>query len=341
MRRRFVILILVMLAVACEKVVQPTGKAIAFDVMMADALTTRAEITGDNIPSNGVYLYGKKEAEDVFAGKILTREVIGDGVVTGRWLPEGGGTWDDEANYTFWAYSSNAGNGSITVSESGKQVSVTQPTSYSPDGFADYLLSYQVAVAPTTNHSLVPIQLEHSMTKVELYVFRGSAMTADAGVSIEIDDISFDNIYNSSLMQCPELKNVKDSGNNVWSSEHGSSTVSYSLSVSDASIPERTDDAEPVMSFIAIPLELADMTDYTLSITYTVTVTKGSETIVNSYGPIAYRLKDYGFGWKSSHLVRYAFHIDSAIHLTGSILDWVEVDYIEGTLLPPVEVENQ
>lgn len=341
MRSVSIILIFSLLVSSCHKMEKPAGKSIAFDVTMTDEVTTKAEITSGNLASNNIYLYGKKGSDYIFKGTYLTQEKTDDGVVTGRWLPSGGATWDDSANYAFWAYSSNAGNGTISVAEDGKEMTVTQPTAYSSDGFADYLMSYQVSVSPTTNHPLVPIQLEHAMTKVELYVFRGSGMTSEAGVSISIDEVYFDNVYNSSVMRCPELKNVTASGNNVWSSEPGTTTAKYSLSVGDSSIPERSDEAEPVMSFIAVPVSLADMSGYTLSITYTVTLTKNSETVTSTYGPITYNLKDYSSGWLSSHKVRYVFSIDSAIHLTGSISDWVEVDYIEGTLLPPVEVENE
>ena len=41
-------------------------------------------------------------------------------------------------------------------------------------------------------------------------------------------------------------------------------------------------------------------------------------------------------GWVSGHRVRYVLTVDNSIHLSGSVVDYQDVDYLEGVLLPDI-----
>ena len=92
------------------------------------------------------------------------------------------------------------------------------------------------------------------------------------------------------------------------------------------------------MRFISIPVTNADMQAsdrYKLKLSYTVTVSNTvshvSET--NSHTEI-FDLSAVTASWQSGHRVKYELCISSGIELTGSIVDWIDVEYVEGVVLP-------
>jgi hypothetical protein len=40
--------------------------------------------------------------------------------------------------------------------------------------------------------------------------------------------------------------------------------------------------------------------------------------------------------WLPGHHVVYTLEVDTGIHIEGTISPWIDVDYIEGTVLPDV-----
>ena len=92
------------------------------------------------------------------------------------------------------------------------------------------------------------------------------------------------------------------------------------------------------MGFIAVPVDKADM-EAVLNIRYSVKVAS-----VNGGTPVEFEasfdLSDYtSLGWMSNHKVKYELVIDTGISLKGRITDWIEVDYIEGIVLPEIKEE--
>jgi hypothetical protein len=41
--------------------------------------------------------------------------------------------------------------------------------------------------------------------------------------------------------------------------------------------------------------------------------------------------------WLPGHHVVYTLEVDTGIHIEGTISPWIDVDYIEGTILPEIK----
>lgn len=325
MRRSLHILAMIVLLVSCSKVsvIVPDSEQICFEVITpesADVTTrsaeenagamTKAEVTMSNVASS-IRVFGKENASTLWSG--------GTGLTLNnqRWKPTTAKLWNDASSYIFHAYAYDKGNGSITISDEGKTIKVTQ------DGTVDYLLSYNASYAPSNTHTLVPLYLEHAMAKVEVYVERAQSMS---GKTITITSLSIENVRNDATMVCYYHRPYNASGQNGWSYTFGSSVTSHTVqNVQNESIT--TESSSPLMSFFAIPVDRTAMNSYTMTIDYTI------EGVVYKD---SFNLRDYSEGWLQGHKIRYKFVIDNSIHLTGTISDWIEVDYIEGTLTPPV-----
>ena len=100
-----------------------------------------------------------------------------------------------------------------------------------------------------------------------------------------------------------------------------------------------TDDPIKVMEFLALPA--SHNMPYSLTVKYDV-IEKEDDKIVerSSFAPAPFILRNYTTdGWRSGHRVKYNLSIDNGINLSGNIADWVEMEYIEGVILPKNEFE--
>lgn len=320
---------------------------IAFQVFADNEMyvpEVRSEITQDNISS--VTLFAKANNTNIFAPNAsISINKPQTGVI---WKPNTKYYWNNDVNYIFhgYAHSPIPSGGSLTVNSEGRGVTITQPATLSFDkggqaNTIDYLLSYQVNYEPSNTHQPVPIMLEHALTKVSLYVSRATSMN-----SLEISNVQvkFSKIKNQATLFCNKQKDYhKDyETNNEWSYNLGTSVADYSKIYGNADVKDEKNTTGPLMSFIAIPNDHEGMRDYQLSLSYDVTIhgTGGAQDTKHSYSR-TFSLYDVSTMWQSGHHVIYKFLIDNGIHLTGSIVDWIDVDYIEGTVLPPIIVDNK
>ena len=77
------------------------------------------------------------------------------------------------------------------------------------------------------------------------------------------------------------------------------------------------------------------MDGYKLVLTY---YNNGDDTSGNPTYRYEFVLKDYSSnGWMSGHRVRYVLTVDNSIHLMGSIVDYQDVDYMDGVMLPDIQ----
>ena len=265
-------------------------------------------------------------------------------------------TWDSngELYYQFYCYAfsgnSNLGKNLVISNEAlGRQFIVTQPEVASWDapaaagqnadgsGTVDYLLSYLVNVppSPSKNYPLVQLQLEHAMAKVEVDVQMATAMVG----KIKNVSVAISGIKRGATMLCIQPKFDTEPGSNTWSVNLNSSLSPASYKVnnivcSDANLAEGENLISTDMSFIAVPVTRTEMDGYKLVLTY---YNSGDDISDDPTYKYEFLLKDFTpNGWMSGHRVRYVLTVDNSIHLASSIVDYQDVDYMEGVMLPDI-----
>ena len=138
-------------------------------------------------------------------------------------------------------------------------------------------------------------------------------------------------IRRGATMLCLQPKQDGEEGTNTWhvTFTENLSTASYTVNSVNSTDLNRTGNENgiaPDMSFIAIPVMNEEMDGYTLTLTYYIE----SQPYVYSFD-----LKKFTpDGWVNGHKVRYVLTIDNSIHLTGKIVDFEDVDYIEAVVMP-------
>lgn len=343
-RHTYIVLFFSLLLIACsrEESAQTISKEILFRVNTPEVLLTKAEVTDDNLSSAVVKVYESVVSSGIlYGGEELVPEVL-DGVQTGVWKPWSNPTWSsygDNENLAFYAYAylpKTAEDAGLTIKERGYEIVVSQPDTYSPDDNVDYLMSNAVRV-PTdiTKGKVIPLNLEHAMSKVELYVYCADAMESNESQTIEIDilDLYIEKIHTDvTMVYAPQSIDEK------WTrSSYGSADGIYTCPDTFQVIPWNEEDPSGNMAlgFIAVPVSNQRM-EAVMHISYSIAVDGNDPITFNSQ----FNLADYTpSGWKSNHKIKYELKIDTGISLTGEISDWVEVDYIEGVILPEVEDE--
>lgn len=364
--KRIIYIIFLMAVLSCDKEGQcgRAGGIMEFSVMTPDLLVTKAEVLKDEqtntLNTTNLYIYGAKSSG-------TTSEILVDApgaplVYNGDtkvWNPQvwiynnyqysqGSLQWEEDYYYRFYgfAYSAEANttidHGTITITNNtyGRQFTVTQPESGNGDGTVDYLLSYLVNVNPNT-FPLVPIHLEHAMARVDVDVQIANSMFVKdkddkiTGCHVEDISVSISGIRRKATMLCLQPKQYGEEGSHTWYITHDAATTHATYTA--GSIENTANNLEgaqngisPDMSFIAVPVTQDEMQDYVLTLTY-------HGNLSNTEYTYDFLLKDYSpHGWINGHKVKYILTIDNSIHLTGKILDYEDVDYIEAVIVPDI-----
>lgn len=318
--------------------------SILFRVNTPEVTLTKGEVTEETIETASVVkVYETAVSEGaLYNGSLLTPEMNGS-EYTGVWKPISGSTWSnyeyDNLSFHAIAYSpENAETNGLTIKSKGHEIAVSQPHSYDPSSNIDFLLAKEVRV-PTdlARKKVIPLNLEHAMAKVELYVYCADAMANDDDITITIDQLNIEGIHTDLTMIYAPQSTVEK-----WSrKDYGQADATYTLpagfEVKARNGENLTDNL--AMGFIAVPVDKADM-EAVLNIRYSVSVAS-----VNDGTPVEFEasfdLSDHtSLGWMSNHKVKYELVIDTGISLKGRITDWIEVDYIEGIVLPEIKEEQ-
>lgn len=352
MRRYVFILSSLLVVLSCSKEDRrAVEKAMEFSVNIPEVAVTKAEVTESGLTgrTDKIYVYGMMSDGTSSIPVFESPGVAGlyyDNIAK-IWNPKQGNAvvkWENNYYYRFYgyAYSSNARVGTDLIIANdiyGRQFTVTQPENASwtapaaagaasdVSGTIDYLLSYLVSIPPSANYPLVPLHFEHAMSKVEVDVRLAQAMIGKvSGISVNIGGIK-----RGATMLCLQPKQDGEEGTNTWhvTFTENLSTASYTVdSVNDTQLNQTGNEngIAPDMSFIAIPVMNEEMDGYTLTLTYFIE----SQPYVYSFD-----LKKFTpDGWVNGHKVRYVLTIDNSIHLTGKIVDFEDVDYIEAVVMP-------
>lgn len=349
---------LLFLSVSCQKEhPQLADNRISFRVYTPLDIATKAEVTDESIKDtdeSSVYVYESHQNLFGTSGRLLIPEIDGQ-EYSGRWLPKGQPSWGENTwnqDYQFWGWAySPAGTGGLRISDAGKTVTVTQPSTYPSGGeYVDYLLSYihsEPALSSSSDkRKSIPLVFEHALVMVDIYLYRALSMTDNTSINQSVDlvvnELTLGKIYNVGSISCNSHSyNSTNQQPNVWSVQSKSGSVDYSIkNIQDGDIKTR-DEAianAPTMRFISIPVTNSDMLPsdrYKLKVSYTVTVSNTATGVreTNSYTEV-FQLSAVTASWQSGHRVKYELCISSGIELTGSIADWIDVEYVEGVVLP-------
>ena len=346
------------------------ARSMQFSVLTPEIVSTKGEVTVDGLISgtnpDQVYVYGVA-SDGVSSSPVFTfpgTAKLQYQSTTKTWKPlqinpETGKTdidelWDNSGTlyYQFYgyAYSGNAALGTdlvINNEAAGRQFTIYQPETaewsaaakVDGSGTLDYLLSYLVDVppAPSNNYPLVKLQLEHAMAKVEVDVQIASAMLG----KVKNMKLQFSGIERAATMLCLQPKLDIESGTNSWIVNLKNLKATYTVTdivCSEANLAEGEGVISPDMSFLAVPVTNSEMAGYGLMLSYYDIDAPLTGDPTYEY---EFDLKDFSpKGWMSGHRVRYVLTIDDSIHLTSQIVDFEDVDYMEGVMLPDIAGTN-
>lgn len=329
MRREFTILLMTLLLLSgCESSDVTLGESpeIAFNAEHVQ----RGAMTQSDIDNGTVYVCGvQNNTTKIYNNAPITR----DGA-TGKWFPATKRNWTEGSSYSFYGYAYNTTNGLTLVSgKDGLEIEVQQPTTYNEEAMIDYLLSYTFRVADGAMKPIVQLHLEHAMSLIEIYVVRGNMFDA------RLTKMTFENIYSAGSMKCTAQAMVNSGERNVWqTTPSGLNNVVYTFEpTSTTMIGDERENTEAVMKIMCLPQQITVNTK--LSIEYEINEKVTPESADNF---VAHKEEFYLFNYnpinyQSGHRVIYTATIDSGVNLVGVVKDWVNVDYIEGTVLPEID----
>ena len=327
MKRLFYILFAMVLLSACndgEVVIGNSGE-IAFNAKHM----SRGAMTQDDIDQSLVYVYGvQNNTSRIYNNAPITRDAA-----TGKWFPSTKRSWTEGSSYSFYGYAYNTMSGLTLLSgKDGLEIEVQQPTTYNEAAMIDYLLSYTFKVADGAMKPIVQLHLEHAMSLVEIYVVRGNMFDA------RLTKMTFENIYTSGSMKCTSQAIANSGERNIWqTTPSGLNNAVYTFEpTSTTIIGDERENTEAVMKIMCLPQQITANTKLIIEYEINEKVTPESpdnfvahreEFLLFNYNPINYQ---------SGHRVIYTATIDSGVNLVGVVKDWIDVDYIEGTVLPEI-----
>lgn len=329
MRRIYAILFLVLILSACSRGGYDVTIAQSDEIAFNAEHIQRGAMTQEDIDNRSVYIYGvQNNTSRIYNNAPITRDAA-----TGKWFPSTKRSWVEGSSYSFYGYAYNTLNGLTLVSgKDALEIEVQQPTTYNEAAMIDFLLSYTYKVADGAMKPIVQLYLEHAMSLVEIYVVRGNMFDA------RLTKMTFENIYTSGSMKCTAQAIANSGERNVWqTTPSGSNNVVYTFEPTATTIiGDKRENTEAVMKIMCLPQQITANTKLTIEYEINEKVTADSpdnfvahkeEFYLYNYNPINYQ---------SGHRVIYTATIDSGVNLEGVVTDWVNVDYIEGTVLPEI-----
>lgn len=293
---------------------------ITFGVSGLD-IETRALIT--DFTAQSITVYGvKNNTTPLFDGSASTTLIKGTG---NNWTTNPQKQWEDGSSYSFYAHThspaSPQNDASISVKNSGLEITVAQPSSYSEDNMVDYMLSHAYKVADGKNYHTVILYMQHAMSWIEVVVEK-----EDIGHTIALNEISLRNIYRTANMKCDAQAVALSGYHNLWNTTlTGSNNTTYTkekpLFNPDGTLLGK-------MSILAVPQQLGAST--TLTVSYSVTENDGTKEYTETFNLYNYN----PYVWESGHKITYTLTINTGVQLKAHIDDWIESGYIEGIITP-------
>ncbi len=348
----FLLVATIMLAVGCNNGSEPAwqGTPIEFGTSLLDVSTRvgadQEGVDGGTVP---VFVTGRKDNQNFYPiSTSATGERIVENDATAKWLPQNANNvrqWEAASNYVFNGYayhpsSATSSGGGLTISSKGLQIVVQQPTSYQPEKMVDYLYSRTFTTSGAAR-PLVQLDLEHAMSLVEIRIVKHESIE-----SAYLKSLTIDNLFTQATMNCTPTP-YGDANPNSWKiALSGTNDTDYSIEGGDPTddtpatphlpMVNRGEDGQVMMNILAVPQQLSAANtirvSYWVNERYSATspdnyVLHEATFVLNNYTP---------YVWAPGHRIVYTLEVDTGIHLQGVIKPWVEVDYIEGTVLPNI-----
>lgn len=305
---------------SCSKMGTETGgRYITFGIGGdIDAVQSKGVLTTENLSATGntVKVFGTRGGTTILDGVAISKNDQ-----TGYWYPSPSQTWTENVAYVFRAY---AYSGSPTVSADGKTATITEPDTYSQDGFVDYLFSDEVKVTAekSYDHPTIDLKLAHVLPTVEFYVLKDPSMK-----TVNVLSLSVTGFFNKG-----EIKYNADG----WSTTPSGTATDATYTISGKySVGLDLNSTAAVMKIITMSQQLTE--ECKLTVTYEVDESVAQDgSLMNSHTE-SFILSNYGkTGLLHGHRAIFYLTVDTGIHLQSTIVPWVEVDYIEGTVLPTI-----
>lgn len=347
-----VLLWLLMVLSGCAEVFDEsrTYGTITFGTQEIDVSSTRALIDQDAIDAGGVPVFvhgimnGSTRLYPVSSssqGEQLTQETT-----TAKWLPNNENNYKDWVagnNYSFTSYAytpSTATSSMLDIEGYGKRVTINQPSTYDHNLMVDYMLSHTFTVADGRMRPVVELDLEHAMTLVEVRVVKHESI-AEA----YIESVEMSGFFRGATMNCTAPANYNSGNTNKWTVDLlGNPDTVYSIEGGEPTdeanrlpMKLRNEEGCVTLYFLAIPQQMEK--NHTLSVSFWVNerFDEGSEDNFVRH-EATFQLYNYTpIVWSPAHRVVYTLEVDTGIRLLGTIAPWVDVDYIEGTVLPEIK----
>lgn len=347
------------LMVGCNTIEQPALElgTISFGTNMIDlsaGRSTRALVDNEALAGDGFAVYvtsvmnGSQRLYPVSGTSV--GEMISRDAQTAKWLPTSTyniRNWQSGNTYSFNGFTylpTNAtSNGSLTIETLGRQIRVNQPETYNQNTMVDYLYSHTFSVSDGKLRPVVQLDLEHAMALVEVRIAKHESI-GDA----YLEAVRVENFWRSATMNCQSPAVCNSGQSNVWEISFPSGAEKNTvyervgrhpedLSSPNELVPLTTRDLDDsvLLSFVAIPQQIDDSSTQ-------LTVSFWVNEKFDQYSPDNYVRHEASFElynytpyiWQSGHRITYVLEVDTGIHLRGVINPWIDVDYIEGTVLP-------
>lgn len=314
------------------------------------ALSSRAFVDQEGIDSGNVPVYvhgiinGSTRLYPVSGtsqGELLTQDYT-----TAKWLPSTRNNYKDwvaGSTYAFNGYAytpSTASTSMLSIRGYGKEITVNQPATYQPDQMVDYLLSHTFSVADGRMRPVVQLDMEHAMALVEVRVVKHESIR-----EAYVDNLTMGGFFRSATMNCTTPAPYNSGATNEWKiSLSGVEDTLYTIDAGEpddessrVAIKERDEEGGVSMMFLAIPQQMERSN--VLSISYWVNEKFDDASPDNFvHHEASFNLYNYTpIMWSSAHHIIYTLEVDTGIHLQGVIAPWIDVDYIEGTVLPDID----
>ena len=327
MKRVFSILFGALLLVGCEG--GDIDIARSSEISFSAKNMVRGAMTQTDIDNGKVYIYGvQNNTSKIYNNAPITRDAT-----TGKWFPQTKRNWVEGSSYSFYGYAYNTMNGLTLVSgKDALEIEVQQPTTYNEAAMIDFLLSYTYKVADGAMKPIVQLHLEHAMSLVEIYVVRGNMFDA------RLTKMTFENIYTSGAMKCTAQAIANSGERNVWqTTPSGLNNVVYTFEpTSTTTIGDKRENTGAVMRIMCLPQQITADTKLTIEYEINEKVTADSPDNFVAHKEEFYLFNYNPINYQSGHRIVYTATIDSGVNLEGVVKDWINVDYIEGTVLPEI-----
>lgn len=314
---------------------------ITFRMNGTETMTTKAGIETSTLGNAAINIYGT-EGVSVLSGANGDPLQKMDGA-DDRWFPGRDETWHQwqaGKSYNFYAvafYPTTAVSGGFITNNGKYPFVLTQPSAYDESAMIDYMLSYNYGVDDGAKKPIVYIELEHAVAAVEFYMVKNSSMPG-----ARLLEMRLEGIHKQGRFNCTDHVSYGADKENTWEVTPQDAVGNYTrnggsgLTIADETAAQYSSAAN--MKLLAVPQMVVRGTSR-LYVSYQVNEKSGASAPDNWVTHSkTFELNDVGLPteWRWGKRYTYTITVDSGIHLDAKVRDWIDVDYIEGVVLPAV-----